>query len=461
MKGIARGLFALSFVVGPGALAADMPIKAPPAPVPTALSWMGFYLGAGGGYGSWSDPKSSEVAFLRGFPNPYDLLAAGGKGGFGTVILGYDYQIGDHWVAGAYADFDLASIDGTLQDMFNEETGTRRLQHAWYAGARLGYLLMPSSLLYGTGGYTAASFSGTTLNVITGPPFSPGIDSLPGNSPGGWFAGGGIETQIAQGWSIRGEYRYANYGSVNLTAANSGAIISLHPTVQTFRVDLVYKIGQQKVAVARSAPPSSWTGFYIGAGAGYGSWEDRHASVVGFPGGGAFIDIPASGKGGFVSPIAGYDYEFADRAVAGVYTDYDFARLSGYVNNHSATTSTPFTEKDAWFAGGRLGYLVMPSSLAYLTGGYTQSHFSAGTTVLSFDGGASPPDQLPGRDFSGWYLGGGLEAAIDRNWSVRGEYRYADYGQKILPEATSGLSIVLHPSVQTFRLDLIYKFGSR
>ncbi len=442
--------------VGATAFAADMPTK---APTPTALSWTGFYLGAGGGYGSWVDPTSSVVGFVRGSPRPYDLLAAGGKGGFATVILGYDYQFADRWVAGAYVDFDLAAIDGTIQDMFNEETGTRSLRNAWYGGARLGYLLMPSSLLYATGGYTRAHFSSTTLNGSV-PPFVQGLDSIPANSSGGWYVGAGIETQIAQGWSIRGEYRYADYGTAYFTEVNSGANVSLHPIVQTFRVDLAYKYGQRNVPVARAAPLTSWTGFYVGGGGGYGSWEDRHTSLF-FGGVLNSTDIPAAGKGGFLSLIIGYDYRFADRVVAGAYTDYDFAHIRGYINDRNLTTSTPFTEKDAWFAGGRLGYLVMPSTLAYVAGGYTQSRFSAGMTVLAFDGDPAPAEQLPGSNFHGWFLGGGLETAIDRTWSVRGEYRYADYGRTILPEAATGGTITLHPTAQTFRLDLIYRFSSR
>jgi hypothetical protein len=42
-------------VTASAAVAADMPIKAPPAPV-VVDDWSGFYLGAHGGYGWGQDP---------------------------------------------------------------------------------------------------------------------------------------------------------------------------------------------------------------------------------------------------------------------------------------------------------------------------------------------------------------------------------------------------------------------
>jgi outer membrane immunogenic protein len=37
--------------LAPGAMAADMPIKAPPAPPPPPCSWCGYYIGINGGTG--------------------------------------------------------------------------------------------------------------------------------------------------------------------------------------------------------------------------------------------------------------------------------------------------------------------------------------------------------------------------------------------------------------------------
>jgi len=166
--------------------------------------------------------------------------------------------------------------------------------------------------------------------------------------------------------------------------------LTLHPSVQTIRADLIYKFGDRQAVAAAPAnwtganwSGANWSGFYLGGGGGYGAWEDPHGGVVAGPDA-PFVNIPASGKGGFFSLIAGYDYQFANGVVAGAYTDYDFAHLSGFINNDVFPTSTPFTEQGAWFAGGRLGYLVMPSTLAFASVGYTEAHFSAGQTIDGF-----------------------------------------------------------------------------
>jgi outer membrane immunogenic protein len=469
MKTFSLVLFAIGGLVATPAFAADMPVKAPPAPPATLSSWTGFYLGAGGGYGSWVDPNSQLIPGLPAFPLGAFAQAQGGRGGFGTVIAGFDYQFGDRWVAGAYTDFDLGAIDGTVHSEAAFVTGGRNLTDAWFTGARLGYLFTPATLAYATGGYTEARFSGTTLSSSV-PAFPGRISTLPGSVQSGGYAGAGIETQFTSNWSVRLEYRYANYRTMNLqeTAFPLGTI-QFGPTVQTVRADLVYKFGQ---GAGIAEPPvkiasATWTGFYLGGGGGYGSWVDPHTTEFD-PASAPFtplIDIPASGKGGLLSAIVGYDRQLADRWVVGAYTDYDFAHLKGIIDNdgNNFTTATPFTERGAWFAGGRLGYLLVPSTLAFVAAGYTEAHFSAGQTIIGNPGPLAPAvpaaNQLPGSDFSGWYAGGGLETQIFPNWSLRGEYRYAGYGAKNLPEATSGNVIAIRPSVQTFRLDLTYKFN--
>ena len=39
----------------------------------------------------------------------------GGKGWFGTVQVGCDYQFADRWVIGAFADYDFSSLKGNFQ----------------------------------------------------------------------------------------------------------------------------------------------------------------------------------------------------------------------------------------------------------------------------------------------------------------------------------------------------------
>jgi outer membrane immunogenic protein len=92
-----------------GAAASPSPllVKAPPAP---AVNWTGCYVGAGGGYGTWSqDITQSSNGVPFGLPS-----TSGGRGGFGTVQGGCDYQFAGNWLAGGFADGDFGEITGNL-----------------------------------------------------------------------------------------------------------------------------------------------------------------------------------------------------------------------------------------------------------------------------------------------------------------------------------------------------------
>jgi outer membrane immunogenic protein len=59
MRRIVVGVFAASLFLASQAFAADMPVKAPPAPpAAPAPSWTGYYVGGEIG-GAWSDPHLS------------------------------------------------------------------------------------------------------------------------------------------------------------------------------------------------------------------------------------------------------------------------------------------------------------------------------------------------------------------------------------------------------------------
>jgi outer membrane immunogenic protein len=72
--------------------------------------------------------------------------------------------------------------------------------------ARLGYLVTPDLMLYGTAGGAlgkldyAASNNGGVIAYTTSTAFS--------RTQGGWVAGGGLEWMITPNWLLRGEYLY-------------------------------------------------------------------------------------------------------------------------------------------------------------------------------------------------------------------------------------------------------------
>jgi outer membrane immunogenic protein len=85
--------------------------------------------------------------------------------------------------------------------------------------ARLGYLVTPNFMLYGTAGGAlgkvdyAASNAGGVVPYATITAFS--------RTQGGWVAGGGLEWMITPNWLLRGEYLYYSLESSPSVVADS------------------------------------------------------------------------------------------------------------------------------------------------------------------------------------------------------------------------------------------------
>jgi outer membrane immunogenic protein len=261
MKKILLALSAVAALTG-SAYAADLPArtytKAPPPMM--APSWTGFYIFGGAGGGIW-DADSHAQTNPGGIPLSIDQRS-GGDGWFGTVGAGYDWQFNGSWVAGIFADGQFGSLRGTLQDPDNFITGRIKMQDAWAAGARLGYLVAPNVYSYVNAGYSGSHWSGTTmLSEFTGVAAGIHTDSFNRN---GWFVGGGVENNLnifgisAPGWFMKTEYRAAYYdkktiaekfdGSNLTTGLNS---ITFNPWVQTVSTSLVYRFNWTGPVVAK------------------------------------------------------------------------------------------------------------------------------------------------------------------------------------------------------------------
>jgi outer membrane immunogenic protein len=228
------------------AFAADLPARPvyrEAAVVPVVANWTGFYVGAGGGYGTYN-ADTSTAGVGGGVPFAGDNGRTGGRGWFGTVQLGYDYQWGS-WVTGIFADYDFSSIKGTIGELSGPGLVPFKQNSAWAAGGRIGYLVVPQFLTYFSGGYTQARFTagaetqGGALSGVT----------WPDQTYSGYFLGSGTEYMIAPGWFVKTEYRYSSYssktlaGSIGAPAAPFLTAINMtvKPQVQAIRSELVYK----------------------------------------------------------------------------------------------------------------------------------------------------------------------------------------------------------------------------
>jgi outer membrane immunogenic protein len=463
----------LALLTGGMAHAADMAAKAPvyKAPPPVIYNWTGFYVGAGFGYGMFN--LDSSLRFNGALES--DNVTNAGRGLFGTVGIGFDYQFTDRIVAGALADWDFSDTKGHFGDPWWERSGEIKQKWAWAAGARIGYLVNPQVLSYFSAGFTQARFSGVTLT--DGGLGQSGFDTTQAQTYNGWFLGSGIEAMLPglPGWTARTEYRFSDYGSKDLTifdstGAPTGSVVNIRPRVQTVRAELAYKFGWSRGALGSSAmayaPPAvpaayNWTGFYIGAGGGYGMFNLESSSTQS----GVLLsdNQTTGGRGWFGTVGAGFDYQFAGPFVAGVFADWDISDIHGNWSDPYWEVAGEIKQKWAWSAGARAGYLVTPTVLAYLDGGFTQARFSD-VHLFSFGLLSLPTaNALPAETYNGWFIGGGAEATLPwfPGFSVKSEYRLADYGSKdlLMLNQTPAVSVNVHPFVQTIRTSLVYRFN--
>jgi outer membrane immunogenic protein len=115
MKKFLLGTLGLVAMAAP-ALAADLPVKAPPPVLPPLFNWSGFYIGGNGGWGQ------SDNCF--GIVDPvFGLLGSECNNRSGGVVggqIGYRWQQpGSHFVFGLEAQGDWANLRASRQSLID------------------------------------------------------------------------------------------------------------------------------------------------------------------------------------------------------------------------------------------------------------------------------------------------------------------------------------------------------
>ncbi len=231
------GLLA-SIVAGAGpAAAADLAVKAPVYKAPPAIisDWAGFYIGINGGYG-WGDTKFDDD-FFGSLPNPKP------KRGLVGGHAGYNWQYGSV-VTGLEVDFDGADIKDSRPerrcvDSCYTQTMSAKFGQLATARARLGYLVLPDLLAYGTAGL---GWGHSTVDER----FSGGFAAEGNANNFGWVAGAGLEYKLWSNFIARAEYLHYEFGKTtyNLSEIGGGGlndIFSARTSIDVVRGGLSYK----------------------------------------------------------------------------------------------------------------------------------------------------------------------------------------------------------------------------
>ena len=250
--------------------AADLAAKAPVYKAPAAIvwDWTGFYVGGNAGY-SWAKWGNSGLA---------STASPSVNGALGGLQAGYNRQLDAKWVVGLEGDIQITGeraseaaanttdvpggpppiTDVVAFHTITTTTFANQWKFPWFGTlrGRVGGLVDPTTLIYGTGGLAVGDFRfssqstsmgqtyrgaiGTTTNPLVGTATNTVGPALSGDTTqAGWAIGAGVEKKFTREWSAKLEYLYLGFGTHTfLSGTGSATQIQLHDNI--LRVGLNY-----------------------------------------------------------------------------------------------------------------------------------------------------------------------------------------------------------------------------
>lgn len=158
------------------------------------------------------DRLDAEATFDDGF----DSISDNGKedGLVFATELGFDVQMGEALVVGAYGGADISSIESCVD--FDGDAICQEVGRTFTIGARAGFKTTPGALLYVKGGY-----SNTRFKVDFGD--AEDEDSSASDTLNGFHLGGGLEIALGDNFYGKAEYVYTNYNDSDISEADFSA----------------------------------------------------------------------------------------------------------------------------------------------------------------------------------------------------------------------------------------------
>jgi len=207
----------------------------------------------------------------------------------------------------------------------------------------------------------------------------------------------------------------------------------------------------------------NWSGFYIGGNVGYGVARNpaRHVFPATFSDE-TFAFMPKGVAGG---GQIGFNWQATSHLVLGIEADWQASSQE----DSQTCISICFIPGDYIRASqklesfatvrGRLGWASGPM-LFYATGGSAAGRVSTDTAKDFANFGVVQAGLSEQR--SGWTIGGGIEAALAGNWTVKAEYLYLDLGTTTLDFSYFGQPGFVASDIRNHiaRLGVNYRFGA-
>ncbi len=251
------------FGIGGAAVAADMPLKAPIAPVVT-YNWTGLYIGGtvGDGWGSF-DPRSATVYAPNGYfrtdsvpaVNSVGVQSLSSNGFTGGFEAGYNLQSG-RFVYGIEGDISSFHLNGNAAGAgtypccapfgfaVSSNAGT-----TWLGTVRGRVGVAANNwLFFATGGAAFTNVHGNFAFTDNYPPYYATELASLSTTKTGYAVGGGIEYGFWGNWSVKGEYLYVDFGTVSTSSGNFNTLLGPFPA-STFTHSIDFKANIARAAL--------------------------------------------------------------------------------------------------------------------------------------------------------------------------------------------------------------------
>jgi outer membrane immunogenic protein len=193
---------------------------------------------------------------------------------------------------------------------------------------------------------------------------------------------------------------------------------------------------------------TSWAGFYVGGALGYGFGVTQTTLLdLGLAADTRFAGI--GGRGYIGSGLVGYNFMIDPRWLAGVEADGNWQNIETKINLFGLEQKGSMD----WSASvrGRIGYLVTPTTMMFVTAGWSWSD-------LKFSGTAGGPVESFSQSVNGPQAGFGVETMFASGWIMRSEYLQSFYDRVTFNTSALG-AVEASPWVGVVRSALIYKLG--
>ena len=229
----------LAFGLIAPAMAADIPSKTtapihqsellPQATQQDQFTWTGLYGGLEDGLAA----SHTSFDFSDGTTAKHK-----GDGALLGLRLGYNYALGNDFIAGAEVDLNGATIKGSAQCVSETANCSHKIQSLGSIDGRVGYA-MDRYLFTGSAGLAYANIKYSTLPYATYAATATGSSS---NTMYGWTLGLGVDYAVTDHILLSAGYKYYNF---NKKTINAGVLdtdaVQVRPMINTLKTGISYK----------------------------------------------------------------------------------------------------------------------------------------------------------------------------------------------------------------------------